>query len=105
MTLRLLCALQRNVPKNIKLKFACALADLASSDEGIEVPSVGDRPGRRITKKALAEVVEPRYEELFRLVQAELRRSGFADLVASGIVLTGGAANVANCLDLAEMSF
>lgn len=91
--------------EEIKLKYACALADMASSEEWIEVPGVGDRPGRRITKKALAEVVEPRYEELFRLVQAELRRSGFADLVASGIVLTGGAANVANCLDLAEMTF
>lgn len=91
--------------EEIKLKYACAVADLASSDEWIEVPSVAERPGRRITRKALAEVVEPRYEELFRLVQAELRRSGFVDLVASGIVLTGGGANVASCLDLAEATF
>ena len=66
---------------------------------------VGERPRRSITKKALTEVVESRYEELFRLVQAELRRSGFEELVASGIVLTGGAANVVGCLDLAEMVF
>jgi cell division protein FtsA len=91
--------------EEIKLKYACALTELASAEEWIEVPGVGDRPGRRISKKALAEVVEPRYEELFTLVKAELRRSGFEDLIAAGIVLTGGAANVANCLDLAEMVF
>jgi cell division protein FtsA len=91
--------------EEIKLRYACALTSLANSDEAIEVPSVGERPRRSITKKALAEVVESRYEELFRLVQAELRRSGFEELVASGIVLTGGAANVMGCLDLAEMVF
>lgn len=91
--------------EEIKLKYACALTSLTNNDEAIDVPSVGERPRRSITKKALAEVVESRYEELFRLVQAELRRSGFEELVASGIVLTGGAANVIGCLDLAEMVF
>lgn len=91
--------------EEIKLKHACALTTLADSDEPIEVPSVGERPRRTITKRALAEVVESRYEELFRLVLAELRRSGFEDLIAAGIVLTGGAANVAGCLDLAEKTF
>lgn len=91
--------------EEIKIKYACALRDLASNEEMIEVPSVAERPGRRISRKTLAEVVEPRYEELFNLVKSELRRSGFEELVASGIVLTGGAANVAGCLDLAEATF
>lgn len=91
--------------EEIKLRYACALTSLANSDEPIDVPSVGERPRRSITNKALAEVVESRYEELFRLVQSELRRSGFEELVAAGIVLTGGAANVMGCLDLAEMVF
>lgn len=91
--------------EEIKLKHATVLTETASSEEWIDVPGVGERPRRRITQKALAEVVESRYEELFRLVQAELRRSGFEQLIAAGIVLTGGAANVTGCLDLAERVF
>ena len=62
--------------EEIKIKYACALTQLASADETIEVPSVGERPARRLARQTLAEVVEPRYEELFTLIQAELRRSG-----------------------------
>lgn len=91
--------------EEIKLKYGCALVDVAHAEEMIEVPSVGDRPRRRLTRRALAEVVEPRYEELFRLVQAELRRSGFEETVASGIVLTGGASQIPGALDLAENIF
>lgn len=91
--------------EEIKLKYATVLTEQASSEEWIDVPGVGERPRRRITQKALADVVESRYEELFRLVQAELRRSGFEQLIAAGIVLTGGAANVTGCLDLAEQTF
>ncbi len=91
--------------EEIKLKYGCALVDVAHAEEMIEVPSVGDRPRRRLTRRALAEVVEPRYEELFRLVQAELRRSGFEESVASGIVLTGGASQIPGALDLAENIF
>ena len=75
--------------EDIKIQYACALTQLASPDETIEVPSVGDRPARRLARQTLAEVIEPRYEELFTLVQAELRRSGFEDMIAAGIVLTG----------------
>jgi cell division protein FtsA len=91
--------------EEIKLKHATVLTNTASSEAWIDVPSVGERPQRRITEKALAEVVESRYEELFRLVQAELRRSGFEELIAAGMVITGGAANVVGCLDLAERVF
>jgi len=91
--------------EEVKLKHACALIDIAHPEEMIEVPGVGDRPRRRLSKRALAEVIEPRYEELFRLVQAELRRSGFEDSVASGIVLTGGASLMPGALELAENIF
>lgn len=91
--------------EEIKIKYACALTQLASPDETIEVPSVGDRPARRLARQTLAEVVEPRYEELFTLVQAELRRSGFEDLCAAGIVITGGSAKMEGVIDLAEEIF
>ncbi len=91
--------------EEIKIKYACALAQLAAADETIEVPSVGDRAARRLARHTLAEVVEPRYEELLALVQAELRRSGFEDLVAAGIVLTGGSSKMEGLIDLAEEIF
>ncbi len=91
--------------EEIKIKYACALAQLASADDIIKVPSVGDRPPRDLSCQALAEVVEPRYDELFTLVQAELRRSGFEDLVAAGIVLTGGTSKMEGAVELAEEIF
>ncbi len=75
--------------EEIKIRYACALAKLAGAGETIKVPSVGDRPPRELSRQALAEVVEPRYDELFTLIQAELRRSGYEDLIPAGIVLTG----------------
>ncbi|MDZ7662319.1 cell division protein FtsA [Thiohalophilus sp.] len=91
--------------EEIKIKYACALTQLASADETIEVPSVGERPVRRLARQTLAEVVEPRYEELFTLIQAELRRSGFEDLCAAGIVLTGGSSKMEGTVELAEEIF
>ena len=91
--------------EEIKIKYACALTQMASAEESIEVPSVGDRPPRQLARHTLAEVVEPRYEELLTLIQAELRRSGFEDLIASGIVLTGGSAKIEGLVDLAEEIF
>jgi cell division protein FtsA len=91
--------------EEIKIKYACALTQLATSDETIEVPSIGDRPPRRLSRQTLAEVVEPRYEELMTLIQAELRRSGFEDLIAGGVVLTGGSSKMEGVIDLAEEVF
>ncbi len=91
--------------EEIKLKYACALTQLASAEESIEVPSIGDRAPRRLARQTLAEVVEPRYEELLSLVQAELRRSGFEDLIAGGVVITGGSAKMEGLIDLAEEVF
>lgn len=91
--------------EEIKIKYACALAKLTSPDETIKVPSVGDRTPRDLSRQALAEVVEPRYDELFTLVQAELRRSGYEDLIAAGIVLTGGTSKMEGVVELAEEIF
>ncbi len=91
--------------EEIKVKYACALSQLASPEETIEVPSVGDRPPRRLSRQTLAEVVEPRYEELMTLVQSELRRSGFEDLIAAGVVLTGGSSEMEGAIELAQEVF
>jgi len=91
--------------EQIKIKYACALTQLAGSSETIEVPSIGERPARRLARQTLAEVVEPRYEELLSLLQAELRRSGFEDLVAGGVVMTGGSSKMEGLIELAEEVF
>jgi cell division protein FtsA len=91
--------------EDLKIKYACALTQLANPNETIEVPSVGDRPPRRLERQTLAEVVEPRYEELFNLVQAELKRSGFESMIAAGVVLTGGGAKMEGAIELAEEVF
>ena len=91
--------------EDIKIRYACALAKLTGAEETIKVPSVGDRPARDLSRQALAEVVEPRYDELFTLVQAELRRSGFEDMIAAGIVLTGGTSKMEGVIELAEEIF
>jgi cell division protein FtsA len=91
--------------EDIKIRYACALSQLANPDESIEVPSVGERPARRLARQTLAEIVEPRYEELFGLVREELRRSGFEEVIAAGIVLTGGSAKMEGAIELAEEVF
>ena len=91
--------------EEIKVQHACALGQLAHSDETVEVPSVGNRPLRRMSRQTLAEVVEPRYVELFSLVQAELRRSGYERQIVAGIVLTGGSSNMQGVVELAEEVF
>ncbi|MFO7954028.1 cell division protein FtsA [Thioalkalivibrio sp.] len=89
----------------LKIKYACALRSLADPGESIEVPGVGDRAARRLSRQTLASVVEPRYEELLQLVQAELRRSGSEEMIAAGVVLTGGSSRMEGVVDLAEEVF
>jgi cell division protein FtsA len=91
--------------EEIKIKYACALSQLANPDETIEVPSVGERPPRRLARQTLAEIVEPRFEELFGLIRDELRRSGFEELIAAGVVITGGSAKMEGAVELAEEVF
>ncbi len=91
--------------EEIKREYACALTQLANAEHMINVPSIGDREPRKISEQNLADIIEPRYEELMLLVQAELRRSGYEDLIAAGMVLTGGSSKVQGLIDLAEEIF
>ena len=91
--------------EDIKIKYACALEQLARNDESIQVPSVGDRTSRHLARQTLAQVVEARYRELFSLIQAELRRSGFENMIAAGLVMTGGASLIEGAEELAEEIF
>jgi cell division protein FtsA len=91
--------------EDLKIRYACALSRLPNSEDTIEVPSVGDRPPRRLARQTLAEIVEPRYEELYGLIREELRRSGFEEAIAAGIVLTGGSARMEGAVELAEEVF
>ena len=91
--------------EDIKIKYACALEQLARNDESIQVPSVGDRTSRQLARQTLAQVVEARYRELFSLIQAELRRSGFENMIAAGLVMTGGASRIEGAEELAEEIF
>ena len=91
--------------EDIKRRSGCALADLANPEEVIEVAGVDDRPSRKLSRRALADVIQPRVEELFELIQAELRRSGFEEVLSSGIVLTGGSSVMPGMIELGEEVF
>ena len=91
--------------EDIKRTQGCALRQLAHPSEMIEVPSVGERAARQLSRQTLAEVIEPRIEEMYSLVQAELRRSGFEELISSGIVLTGGSSMMQGMVELGEEVF
>lgn len=91
--------------EDIKIKYGCAVTDFANSGQMIDVLSVNERAGRKISARALSEVVSARYEELFALVRNEIIKSGFEDSIAAGIVLTGGASNVKGGVELAEIHF
>ncbi len=91
--------------EDLKIQHGIALRQLADPKEMIEVPGIGERGPRMLSKQLLSEVVEPRVEELFSLVQAELRRSGFEEQISSGIVLTGGSSLMRGMVELAEEVF
>ena len=90
---------------DIKIKHGCALSQLADPQEMIEVPGVGDRGTKQLSRKTLAEVIEPRVEELYSLIQAELRRSGYEELLSSGIVLMGGSSMMQGMVEFGEEIF
>lgn len=91
--------------EDIKIKYGCAMQDLVDSNQSIDIPTIGDKVGKRIPQRALAEVIEARYEELFNIVLNELRRSRLEDSIAAGIVLTGGASKIQGAQELAERIF
>lgn len=89
----------------IKTKYACALAEFVDPEQTINVPGMGDRGARRLARQTLAEVVEPRYDELFSLILAEIERSGFSGRLPAGVVLTGGSSKIEGATQLAESIF
>src|SRR5690554_3878805 len=91
--------------EDIKVQYACALRQLVSHEDNIEVPSVGGRPSRTMSRHILAEVVEPRYQELFELVRDEIEKSGLDEQIAAGVVLTGGTSKMEGALEFAEEIF
>lgn len=91
--------------EEIKLRYGIAKQVLADPDEYIEVPGLGDRPNRQVKRQALGAVIEPRVEELFVFVQNIIRESGYEELLASGIVLTGGTSMMPGIVELAEDVF
>lgn len=91
--------------EEIKIQHACCLTQLVNADEALQVPGMSERAPRRLSRQTLAEVVEPRFEELFSLIHAELQRSGFENLIAAGIVVTGGSAKMKGAVELAEEVF
>ena len=91
--------------EEIKVQYACALRQMVSMEESIEVPSVGGRPARSMSRHTLSEVVEPRYHELFELIQEELRECGLEDQIAAGYVFTGGTSKMEGVVEFAEEVF
>jgi cell division protein FtsA len=91
--------------EDIKVQYACALRSMVGKEESIEVPSVGGRPARSMSRHTLAEVVEPRYQELFELVLEEIRSSGLEEQIAAGLVLTGGTSKMEGAVEFAEDVF
>ncbi len=91
--------------EKIKLRYGCALASLTKTEDTIEVPGVGGRKSRAVPRKVLAEIIEPRVEEIFSLIQREVAKSGYQDLVASGLILTGGSSQLEGILELGEFIF
>ncbi len=91
--------------EDIKTRHGVAMQRLAGADEMIEVPGIGDRGPRSMSRQALAAVIEPRVEELFQLIQQTLRESGYEELLSSGVVLTGGSAALPGLVELGEEMF
>src|SRR5712672_3140223 len=91
--------------EELKVRHGCALRQLAEAGQMIEVAGVGDRPPRMLSRQTLAEVIEPRVEELYSLIQQVLRDSGYEELLSSGVVLTGGSAVMQGMVELGEEIF
>jgi cell division protein FtsA len=91
--------------ERIKVKYGCALASLVDDEQTIEVPSVGGRKPRVLSRHILCEVLQPRTEEIFNLLQQEVERAGYDDHLTSGLVVTGGGAILEGVPEIAEQIF
>jgi cell division protein FtsA len=95
----------QNEAEKIKIRHGCAMAALVKPDETIEVAGVGGRKSRVVSRRLLAEIIEPRVEEIFSLIQREVMKSGYQDLLSGGVVITGGATLLEGMPELAEFVF
>ncbi len=93
------------VAERIKKEYGCAMTAMVSRDDIIDVPSVGGHKTKKVSRYMLCEILEPRIEEIFELVNREIVKSGYDTLVSSGIVLTGGTAAMEGAVELAEQVF
>lgn len=91
--------------EKIKQRYGCCMGGLVHKDETIEVPSVGGRAPRVLSRQILSEILEPRMEEIYNLVRQEVIRAGFEDMMAAGIVLTGGTSMLEGAIELSEQVF
>jgi len=91
--------------EKIKQKYGCCFTSIVGKDETIEVPSVGGRKPRILSRQLLSEILEPRMEEIYTLVNREIVKSGFEDQIASGVVITGGTSIMEGMPELAEQIF
>jgi cell division protein FtsA len=91
--------------EKIKIRYGCALTSLVRKDETIKVPSVGGREPRVLSRQNLAEIIEPRVDEILNLVWEEVVKMGYKNLLASGVILTGGSAILEGVPELAEQIF
>jgi cell division protein FtsA len=91
--------------EKIKIKYGCGLTSLIGKDETIKVPSVGSREPRTVSRQLLGEILEPRVEEIFSLIHYEMVRSGYDDLVTSGVVITGGSSLLPGVPEIVEQVF
>ena len=94
-----------NDAERIKIRYGCAVAARIPKEEIIEVPSVGGREDRQVSRQILGRIVEPRMEEILTLALKEIVRSGYEDLLAAGVVLTGGTALLSGINEMAEQIF
>ena len=91
--------------ERIKIKYGCGLTSMIGRDETIEVPGVGGRKPRVLSRQILGEILEPRREEIFTLIHNELVRSGYEHMISSGVVITGGSAELSGVIEIAEQIF
>lgn len=94
-----------NEAEKIKIRYGCTFVPLIKPDETIEVPSVGGRQPRKVSRQILGEIIQPRVEEILRLAHREVIKSGYEDLLGAGIVLTGGTAVLEGITELGEQIF
>jgi cell division protein FtsA len=91
--------------EKIKIKYGCGLSSMIGKDETVEVPGVGGRKPRVLSRQILGEILEPRVEEIFSLIYGEILRSGHEDTITSGVVVTGGSAELLGVTEMAEQIF